>query len=730
MKMEAYKSRNKTHRNDISTLVRRPMCPRKTICRHVKTNMRKLSTSSVAFSTCSCQEDYVKSENTWVQSALKVTPSYYYLVYLYLILLCSSITVVIAASDDPESLEYSDSIVRVTSNIPHRTKAETFKQPLDDINAQDQSRKGASNIPTLPRVRHPRRPLQIIDHPVADIRRREQEYIWLYSDTADKDGLESIRALHRQLDDDNDGSIEPSETGDFIRGDLKKDVHGADRRQIKFHRKDSEITVNDLWDIWKKSDIHNWTVDQTIEWLSGSHVELPQYADLFRRHGVNGSRLPQVAVSTGYLAKVVGVTNAIHRSKITLKAMDVVLFGPPKSDSSPIKDLILTSLLLAAITGLFYAYRQNRKSQLHLKKMMQDMEGLSKAEESLLELQDKLHDRDTELKSLSQGSKFNYGAASDGIRDFNGEEDTPLIESERMELDRVKEEVEALRNELHRAEVELEDKCWMAPPVLQHWLQLTYELESITYNNKKREAEKQLETVKDMCEKLKKKQKSLMGAFVSTHGRSIDDVDRSILEARTALIEVTKDLSERSQRWRQIEVLCGVSIVSNPGISALQNLVRTVGAGRLPTAATPSLSGSNAGDSLIGGLRNRPLSSRMSNRGSQDDLLQDDDAHSVAASSYMTSASQRRHVMGSDLIGSSAASISGSTTMHHRTPSSVIVSRSGAGNKSVISKQMSRESSKESGVSGSSGSSDDLVHQMSGNAGGGKKTTTSTSVLH
>jgi len=104
-------------------------------------------------------------------------------------------------------------------------------------------------------------------------------------------------------------------------------------------------------------------------WLSGPHVELPQYAEQFRRHGVNGSRLPQVAVSTGYLAKVVGVTNAIHRSKITLKAMDVVLFGPPKSDSSPLKDLILTSLLLAAITGLLYAYRQNRKSQLHLQKV-------------------------------------------------------------------------------------------------------------------------------------------------------------------------------------------------------------------------------------------------------------------------------------------------------------------------------------------------------------------------
>ena len=96
---------------------------------------------------------------------------------------------------------------------------------------------------------------------------------------------------------------------------------------------------------------------------------LPEYAEHFRRHGVNGSRLPQVAVSTGYLAKVVGVTNAIHRSKITLKAMDVVLFGPPKLDSNPAKDIILSTLLIAAVTCLMYAYRQNRKSQLHLKKV-------------------------------------------------------------------------------------------------------------------------------------------------------------------------------------------------------------------------------------------------------------------------------------------------------------------------------------------------------------------------
>ena len=98
---------------------------------------------------------------------------------------------------------------------------------------------------------------------------------------------------------------------------------------------------------------------------------------------------------------------------------------------------------------------------------------------------------------------------------------------------RLREELDILRSELHRAEVELEDKCWVAPPVLQHWLQLTYEMESLVYNAKKKAAEEQLEAAKDMCEKLKRKRTSLVGAFVSTHGRSIDDVDRSILEARS-----------------------------------------------------------------------------------------------------------------------------------------------------------------------------------------------------
>lgn len=71
----------------------------------------------------------------------------------------------------------------------------------------------------------------------------------------------------------------------------------------------------------------------------------------------------------------------------------------------------------------------------------------------------------------------------------------PLAE---LELRRLREEVDILRGELQRAEGELEDRlCWTPPVDLQHWLQLTYELEQRVYNKKRLQAEKQLEQAKD-----------------------------------------------------------------------------------------------------------------------------------------------------------------------------------------------------------------------------------------
>lgn len=62
-----------------------------------------------------------------------------------------------------------------------------------------------------------------------------------------------------------------------------------------------------------------------------------------------------------------------------------------------------------------------------------------------------------------------------------------------------------------------------------------------------------------------------MGSFRVAHGSSIDDVDNRILAAKSALAEVTHDLQERALRWKQIESLCGFTIVNNRGLEYLQS---------------------------------------------------------------------------------------------------------------------------------------------------------------
>ena len=474
-----------------------------------------------------------------------------------------------------------------------------------------------------------------------------REYEQLFEGTDDKDSLDAIRQLHEQLDDDNDGTIEPSETGDFIKDDLNLLDYGSGDKKDRaksFHSKDAEITVKDLWSTWVRSEVYNWTTEQVVDWLTVS-VELPQYGDRFRTAGVNGSHLPKIAVSSSFLAKSVGVTSSIHRSKISLKAMDVVLFGPPRDQSNFVKDLILTTLLVIAVTAFFYMRRKNKQATEEMQRMNADMDQLAKAEEALQQMQHKLSQKESKIESLSS---------------------TPSDLPDAVEVSRLKEELELLRSELNRAEVELEDKCWMASPVLQHWLQMTYELESQTFAAKRRAAEEQLEMAKDMCEKLKKKRSSLVGAFVSTHGRSIDDVDRSILEAKTALIEVTKDLSERSQRWRQIEMLCGCTIINNPGLVALKSLVRHVGVGRHTAASAQGRLG---------------LGTRLSSM-SQEELANDPDfdAHSVAPSHVGSHMSRPASVFSAATTASAAAHFAASR--HHRLRGEA--------------KSVSRESSKES----------------------------------
>uniref|UniRef100_A0A8C2XM40 Stromal interaction molecule 1 n=1 Tax=Cyclopterus lumpus TaxID=8103 RepID=A0A8C2XM40_CYCLU len=385
--------------------------------------------------------------------------------------------------------------------------------------------------------------------------------------------FEAICSIHELMDDDADGSVDTTETDEFLREDLM--YHDPKAKHSSFHRADLHISVDDMWAAWKSSTVYNWTVQQVEDWLLIS-VELPQYAETFRKHQLDGKALPRLAVkNTTLTVLVLKVLERSHAQKLQLKALDIVLFGPPPARHSLCKDLVLGVSVLMALAGCWFAYVQTRKSRDDLGRLVKDLEGLQRAEQSLLDLQEKLQKAQEEQRCV-QVEKVKVEEELRSEIDSAKQEAQRLRElrrgtgNERSRQKYAEEDLDQVRTALRKAERELESRAHWAPPEsLQKWLQLTHEVEVQYYNIKKQSAEKQLLQAREGAEKIKKKRSSLFGTFHVAHSSSLDDVDHKILSAKQALAEVTAALREKLHRWQQLECLTGFCLVNNPGLGAL-----------------------------------------------------------------------------------------------------------------------------------------------------------------
>uniref|UniRef100_A0A672KZB4 Stromal interaction molecule 1-like n=1 Tax=Sinocyclocheilus grahami TaxID=75366 RepID=A0A672KZB4_SINGR len=360
----------------------------------------------------------------------------------------------------------------------------------------------------------------------------------------------------------------------FLREDLN--YHDPKAKHNSFHGDDQLISVEDLWNAWKSSKVYNWTVDEVVDWLI-DYLELPQYAEAFRKLNFNGTSMPRLAVKNVTLTQtVLKILDRSHFQKLQLKALDTVLFGAPMMNRhNHLKDFMLVVSIVIGMGGCWFAYIQNRHSKDHMKKMMKDLESLHRSEQSLHDLQQKLQIAQEEHRSvevekvnLEQKLRDEINAAKQEAQRLKG-----LREGTENELSRQKyaeEELEQVVMALKKAEKELESRSsWSPPNALQKWLQLTHEVEVQYYNIKKQNAERQLQVAKEGAEKIKKKRNTLFGTFHVAHSSSLDDVDHKILSAKQALGEVTAALRERLHRWQQIEILTGFTLVNNPGLPSL-----------------------------------------------------------------------------------------------------------------------------------------------------------------
>jgi DNA repair exonuclease SbcCD ATPase subunit len=196
---------------------------------------------------------------------------------------------------------------------------------------------------------------------------------------------------------------------------------------------------------------------------------------------------------------VLKIKDPIHRQKIALKAMDAILFGPSDHyKNNRMKDILLSISLLLAISGCWYAFHQKKASQMQIKKMMKDIDSLSKAENQLMTLQDELdHARTQQQGLLTEKQKLEQKLKNEIERLHNEKQEMSSASSlpnihEFGRVQELEEELREAREQLSRA-----NKAWTPPHQLQMWLQLTHELELKHYQAKKLAAEQQLAAAKD-----------------------------------------------------------------------------------------------------------------------------------------------------------------------------------------------------------------------------------------
>ncbi|XP_069575035.1 stromal interaction molecule 2 isoform X6 [Brachyistius frenatus] len=352
----------------------------------------------------------------------------------------------------------------------------------------------------------------------------------------DRFSLDALRHIHKQLDDDNDGGIEVNESVEFIIEDMKQQ---QTNKHSNLHREDQHITVEELWRGWKSSEVHNWTMEDTVQWLQES-VELPQYEKNFRDFRVTGNTLPRIAANEpSFMSMQLKILDQRHKQKLNLKALDAVLFGPPlRPQHNWMKDFILMVSIVIGVGGCWFAYVQNKSSKVHISQMMKDLESLQHAEQSLLDLQSRLEKAQEENRTVAVEKQNLEQKMRDEITGAKKEAHRlrELREGAECELSRLKyaeEELVQVRKALKRAEKEMQSER-SVPEALQKWLQLTHEVEVQYYNIKKQSAEFQLSVAKDEVKENKKEEKfcvwdsSRRPQFISGRGGPQDTRSKEI----------------------------------------------------------------------------------------------------------------------------------------------------------------------------------------------------------
>ncbi|GMR42204.1 hypothetical protein PMAYCL1PPCAC_12399 [Pristionchus mayeri] len=374
----------------------------------------------------------------------------------------------------------------------------------------------------------------------------------------DRRGFEAIGEIHKEMDDDHSGSIDRTESSGFMAEDMNMRSTERARREKAFHGEDDSITVDDLWEAWFESSERSWTTQELVYWIVNV-VNLPQYAPLVEAMQLDGKILPRLAVlNSTFMNDKFKIKSSVHRQKLRLSALDVVLFGY-RDNSSRAKDIALAALLVLLTLVVVLMVRQRRRASVEMNSLANQLEELNSM---------KSHLEDTTEKMREERSRRQ---TNDGH------------------------EVQLLKDQLDEANKKLETSHsgGTAPLILQPLLRKTCEVELNYLNKQRAECVVEMKGAIDEVDKLRKKQATLVASLKLATGASTgsDQIDAKIFGLKSRMESIQATTREAQERWMEIEALCGFPILyinENTTTSSSSSLVRAKSSVASSSTAHPS----------------------------------------------------------------------------------------------------------------------------------------------
>uniref|UniRef100_A0A0K0DG18 SAM domain-containing protein n=1 Tax=Angiostrongylus cantonensis TaxID=6313 RepID=A0A0K0DG18_ANGCA len=355
-------------------------------------------------------------------------------------------------------------------------------------------------------------------------------------------GYMAIAEIHREMDDDHSGSIDRKETTGFMTEDMH--MRGSDRlrRENAFHGNDDAITVDDLWEAWFESDERSWTNEQVLNWIT-NEVNLPMYAEKIVQLKIDGRFLSVFTNHNKFESSdfiecalnELGIKSSVHRQKLRLNALDVVLFGH-RDPSSKGKDMALALLLLLLTSVLILYAKQRHRARLQVTELSERLKELKNMENEFDDVQKKWNEERSRRSTI--------------------------------DADVSQTEVNNLRVQLEAAERRLEENCIGGIPLaLQPLLRKTCEIEMAFLEKQKQECVKEMHEAIELVDRLQKKTSSVLSSLKLATGASSssDQVDSKIFALKNRMDKIQVLTRETQDRWQQIELLCGFPVFNVGG---------------------------------------------------------------------------------------------------------------------------------------------------------------------